>query len=290
MAQGSVSLIEVLKRTTDWFRQRSIPAPQFEAEQILAHVLRIPRLEVYMQHDRPLEAAELQNLRELVARRGRREPLAWILGEQGFHEIDLCVGAGVLVPRPDTETLVNAALDWLTDSEDPTYLADVGCGSGAVGLALAHAVPHLRVYATDIADPAIDTTRQNVSRLGLGDRVAVLQGDLLSAIPDDRTIDWVLSNPPYIPTDTISTLQPEVSEWEPREALDGGPDGLDFYRALIPLAATRASKGLIVEVGAGQAGQVQALFEDGAWTHVTVWHDLASIERVVGARVPVNDP
>ncbi len=289
MAQGSVSLIEVLKRTTDWFRERSIPAPQFEAEQILAHVLCIPRLDIYLQHDRPMESSELQNLRTMVARRGRREPLAWVLGEQGFHEIDLGVGPGVLVPRPDTETLVNAALEWLKDSEDPTYLADVGCGSGAIGLALAHGVPHLRVYATDIASPAIDMTRRNVSKLGLGDRVAVLQGDLLSAIPKDRPIDWVLSNPPYIPTDTISTLQPEVSDWEPREALDGGPDGLDFYRRLIPLAATRASQGLIVEVGAGQAAEVQALFEEGAWTQVTVWRDLGSIERVVGGRVPVND-
>ena len=289
MTQGPVSLIEVLKRTADWFGQRSIPAPQFEAEQILAHVLHIPRLHVYLQHDRPMEPAELQTLRELVARRGRREPLAWILGEQGFHEIDLGVGPGVLVPRPDTEAVVNAALEWLKDSKDPTYLADVGCGSGAIGLALAHVVPHLRVYATDIASAAIDTTRRNVAQLGLGDRVAVLQGDLLSAIPDDRPIDWVLSNPPYIPTDTIPTLQPEVSEWEPREALDGGKDGLDFYRKLIPLAATRASQGMIVEVGAGQAEQVQALFEQGGWTQVTVWQDLGSIERVVGGRVPVND-
>src|SRR5690606_16742019 len=141
---------------------------------------------------------ELERLRPLVARRGRREPMAWILGHREFHTLDLEVGPGVLVPRPDTETLVDAALAWIPEGPEPIHVADVGCGSGAVGLAVAAVRPAVRVYAIDLAPEPLEITRRNVRRLGLEKRVAVLQGDLLDPVPPDRPIEWVLSNPPYI--------------------------------------------------------------------------------------------
>ncbi len=276
-------LVDILTRTETWLRKRQIESPRLEAELLLCKILGMERLQLYLAHDRPMTAEELAALRPLVARRGEREPLAWILGNQPFHAIDLKVGPGVLVPRPDTETLVEAALEWL-DTEETTFVADVGCGSGAVGLAVATARPNSRIYATDVSKAALTTTRANVAALGLSDRVAVLNGDLLAPIPENRPIHWVLSNPPYIPSDDISGLQPEVSRHEPRLALNGGRDGLDIYRRLIPQAAKRARDGVIVEVGIHQAARVADLLRRESLTDITTWDDLSGIPRVVGAR------
>jgi release factor glutamine methyltransferase len=279
-----ISLVQVLTRTETWFRTKGVPSPRLDAELLLCHVLDMERVGLYLAHDRPLDEVELATLRPLVRRRGDREPLAWIVGSQGFHQIDLAVGAGVLVPRPDTETLVEAALGWIEDA-DPVYVADVGCGSGAVGLALAHARQGVRVFAIDIADAALETTRTNVAALQLQDRVAVLRGDLLDPIPENRIIDWVVSNPPYIPTSDIDALMPEVSQFEPRLALDGGGDGLQVIRRLITQARARARKGLLLEVGAGQAPLVADLLGIGGFTDVVTFNDLPGIERVVGGRI-----
>ncbi len=281
-----IPLVEVLTRTEGYLRGRGVPSPRLEAELLLCHVLDLPRLELYLLHDRPLREAELEALRALVRRRGQREPLDWILGRKAFHDLELSLEPGVLVPRPDTETLVEAALAWIPEGPDPVYVADVGCGSGAVGLAVARARPHVRVYATDIDEIALRVARANVERLELGDRVAVLRGDLLAPVPADRPIDWVLSNPPYVASGDLPDLEPEVSQWEPRRALDGGADGLDVYRRLVPEAARRARSGLLVEVGQGQAGRVSGLFRRAGLTGLETWRDLAGIQRVVGGRRP----
>ncbi|NCG20052.1 MAG: peptide chain release factor N(5)-glutamine methyltransferase [Rhodobacterales bacterium] len=280
----SLRLVDVLTRTGAWLRTRGIESPRLEAELLLCHVLKMERLQLYLAHDRPMTDVELKALRPLVARRGGREPMAWILGTQGFHAIDLDIVPGVLVPRPDTETLVDAALAWIDADADPVYVADVGCGSGAVGLAVATAHPGVRVFATDISKRALTCTRANVVALDLGKRVAVLEGDLLSPIPSNRPVDWVLSNPPYIPSRTIDTLQPEVSKHEPRLALDGGRDGLACYKRLIPLAAKLVRQGVIVEVGHDQAAAVVDLFKRAGLTDIRTWDDLGGIARVVGGR------
>jgi len=282
-----VRLVDVLTRTERWLRDKGIPSPRYESELLLCKALRMERLQLYLAHDRPMTGEELGRLRPLVRRRGQREPLAWILEEQGFHAIDLTLRPGVLVPRPDTEVLVNALLEAIPESEPaPVYVADVGCGSGAIGLALAAARPQLRVYAIDIDPVAVQLTKDNVEKLGLGDRVGVLQGDLLRAVPPQRPIDWVVSNPPYIPSADISALEPEVSRHEPRRALDGGPDGLAAYRELIPMAAARARRGVLVEVGHDQAGKVADLFRRTGLVQISTHPDLAGIQRVVSGRVP----
>jgi len=278
-----LKLVDVLTRTEKWLRQKGVDSPRLDTELILCKVLGLERLQLYLAHDRPMSTTELEALRPLVRRRGDREPLAWITGERGFHTLDLKVHPGVLVPRPDTETLVEAALEWIGD-DDPTYLADIGCGTGAIGLALAQQRPGLRVFATDLSEEALSCTRANVATLGLEQRVAGLGGDLMAPIPAHRTVDWVVSNPPYIPSTELDGLQPEVSLHEPRLALDGGADGLEVYRRLLPTAADRAQKGIIVEVGHQQAARVVDLFKRCGLGAITTWKDLGGIVRVVGGR------
>ncbi len=276
-------LVEVLAVTTEHFRAQGIPSPRLDAELLLAHALGLSRIKLYLEFDRPLSEEELATLRPLVRRRAAREPLAWVLGSKGFHAHDFAVGPGTLVPRPDTETLVELALAWIPEDEDPVYVADVGSGTGCIGLSVAAARPGVRLFALDLSDVALATTRKNVEALGLGARVAVLRSDLLAGVPTGRPIDWVLSNPPYIPSGDIDGLAPEVSRHEPRLALDGGVDGLEVYRRLIPQAASRARKGVILEIGQGQQAAVGAMLE-AAGLEVETREDLAGIVRVVAGR------
>ncbi len=280
-----IVLVDVLTRTEAYLRSKGVPSPRLDAELLLGHVLKLPRLQLYLVFDRPMGDEELTALRPLVRQRGAREPLAWIIGSKGFHRIELLVGPGVLVPRPDTETLVEAALSWI-GSADPVYVVDVGCGSGAVGLAIAHALPGVRLYATDISVAALDFTKRNVEALGLADRVAVLGGSLLTPVPAARPVDWVVSNPPYIASRKIDGLEPEVARYEPREALDGGRDGLGIYHELVPAALARAREGVLVEVGHDQADVIFELFTRHGATDVRTWTDLGGHRRAVGGRSP----
>lgn len=281
-----LTVVQILTRTEAFLRERGIDSPRLEAELLLSQALKMERLQLYLAWDRPVTQTERDLLRDFVARRGKREPLAWITGSTGFHAIDLSVHRGVLVPRPDTETLVEAALKYIPPEDDPVYVADVGCGTGAVGLALAAAHKGIRLWAIDISPEALANTRENVKALGLEDRVAVRNGPWLDPIPANRPVEWVVSNPPYIPSSDIDGLMPEVSRWEPRLALDGGDDGLHPYRVLIPRAAKRATRGVLVEIGIGQAPRVVELMRRAGLTDVNTFDDLAGIPRVVAGLVP----
>jgi release factor glutamine methyltransferase len=276
-------LVEVLRKSEAWLRSKGVPSPRLDAELLLGHALGMDRVGLYLAHDRPLDEAELGTIRELVRRRGGREPLAWITGKRSFWSLELHLVPGVLVPRPETETLVEAALGVLPAGEE-RFVADLGCGSGAVGLAIAEARPDVKVYATDLSEAALGCTRDNARRLGLQERVAVLRGSWLDAIPAHRRVDLVVSNPPYLRTGDLAALEPEVRDHEPRLALDGGVDGLDAYRALLPAAAKRARDAVLVEVGAGQAEGVGSLMEQAGLEAVETRADLAGRPRVVVAR------
>lgn len=275
------TLVEILKSTEAWLDKKQIPSPRLEAEILLSHVLSMKRLSLYMNYDRPLVESELKTLRQVLSQRGERVPLAWITGTQGFHAITLSVHPNVLVPRPDTETLVESVIAAIDKADDPLYIAEPCCGTGAVGLALAHAIPNALVYCSDISPEAIANTKENVTKLQLTDRVAVLHGDMLNAVPTDRKIDIVVCNPPYIPTADIPSLEPEVSRHEPKMALDGGADGLDYYRALIPSALQRGASQIHLEVGHDQADDVITLLTQAGFSATGTMSDLGGHRRVV---------
>jgi release factor glutamine methyltransferase len=180
---------------------------------------------------------------------------------------------------------VEAALALIPESADPVFVADVGSGTGCVGLSITGSRPGVRLYATDVSEVALEVTRENVAALGLSQRVGVLRGPLLEPIPPERPIDIIVSNPPYIPSADIDTLMPEVRDFEPRLALDGGPDGLDIYRALIPIAARRARQAVLVEIGHDQGEAVSALFREAGLHDVRITKDLGGRDRVVSGTI-----
>jgi release factor glutamine methyltransferase len=208
----------------------------------------------------------------MVRRRLRREPVAYILGRKGFHSIELAVDPRVLVPRPETELLVELALEL-----GPATVLDIGTGSGAVALAIADELPGCEVTATDTSAAALAVARDNAARLGLADRVTFLEG----SIPDRPEFELTVANLPYVAAPEWGSLPPEVTEWEPREALLAGPDGLDSIRALVPQAGRGA---LALEVGEGQAEAVARLLDDAGFAGIERRPDLAGNDRVVWGR------
>lgn len=278
-----IPLLEVLERTDAFLKKKGSASPRLDAELLLGQVLNLSRLDVYMNFERPLTEAELDTLRPLVKQRGDRVPMAYLLGKKEFWSMEFSCAPGVLIPRPDTETLVEAALPFC---QGETFLADVGAGTGCVGLAIAKECPDVKLFATDLAPEALSLVKKNLAALEMTGRVAVLRGNLLEPIPNDRRVDVVVSNPPYIPSAEINGLEPEVSAHEPRLALDGGVDGLDCYRALIPAAFARAQRACLVEVGKGQAADVAALFQEAGFVQIQTHADLAGVERVVSGQKP----
>jgi release factor glutamine methyltransferase len=274
------SLVNILLKTADYFKEQGIPSPRLETERLFAHFFKMTRIELYTKFDLPVQESEIVELRKMVARRGNREPMAWITGECGFYEHDFIVQKGVLCPRSDTETLVDSVLK-LIPEDGEYFIADIGCGSGCIGLSLVLARPNTKLYAVDISPEALNCTKANVARFSLENRVAVLNGPFLTPIPSERQIDIIVSNPPYIPSEDIWDCEPEVSQHEPRIALDGGPDGLTAYSMLIPKAAERANIAVAVEVGIHQAVPVANIMRDSNLKNIIIYKDLGGVERVV---------
>jgi release factor glutamine methyltransferase len=267
-------------------------SPRLDAELLLAKTLGATRAELFREPGRGLSADEAAEFEGLLRRRLAREPVAYILGHRAFRTIDLEVTPDVLIPRPETETLVEVALEALRaipiagpDPEDEPLALDVGTGSGCVALALAAEDPFVRLVATDVEPGALAVARGNAARLGLARRVEFVLSDLFADV-GERPFDLIVSNPPYIPADEYVQLEPNVRDHEPRRALYGGVDGLDVYRRLVPGAALLLRPGgtLALEVGAGQADAVAGIMEAaGAYTTPATRDDLAGIPRAVYA-------
>ena len=274
---------EALGSAVDALRAAGVEDARLDAELLLAEATGWSRAALVAEPAAEVPPAAGRRFGELVRRRLRREPVAYILGRKGFRGIELAVDSRVLIPRPETELLVELALE-----SRPSRVLDVGTGSGAIALAVADELPECEVTATDTSAGALAVARANAERLGLTDRVRFLEGTL----PADESFDLILANLPYVAERDWATLQPEVTQWEPREALLAGPDGLDAYRALITKSAgplcrigRLRSGGLGVEVGEGQAPAVAALMRDAGFAGVEARNDLAGIERVVVGRV-----
>jgi release factor glutamine methyltransferase len=277
-----ITVAEVLRRSTEYLAGRGSPTARLDAELLLSHGLGLSRIELYTQFDRPLRDDELAACRELVRRRGSREPVAYVIGEWSFRHLDLAVDPRVLVPRPETEILVDRCLALLDGAGRPRLL-DVGTGSGAIALALKHELPDADVAACDVSPDALDVAAANAERLGL--EVAFHRCDLLDGVPGGE-FDLIASNPPYVAEGELAGLEPEVADYEPRLATVAGPDGLEVFRALLPQAAGRLAAGghLVLECGAGQAAAVSAELDRTGYGHPAVDRDLAGIERVVWAQ------
>jgi len=277
------TVLRILEWTAEHFTRKGIEGGRREAELLLSRVLGLDRVGLYLQFDRPLDEQERHDFRALVERRARREPLQYICGETEFWSLPLDVAPGVLIPRPDSEILVEEGLRLLGPDEEGRVL-DVGTGSGALAIAIAHERPRLRVDGMDISPEALQLARRNAERNDLAGRIDWVQGDLRQLPAHGYLL--VVSNPPYIPSGEIEALMPEVRDHEPRLALDGGVDGLDAYRALARQAGERLVPGgwLLVEVGIGQAGDVQRFWHEAGLSEVFVRKDYAGIERVVGGR------
>ena len=272
----------VLDWTKGYFEGKPIDSPRLDAELIISAATGMSRTQLYMGMNKPLNADELAAIRERVRRRAELEPVAYITGERGFWSIDLKVDPRVLIPRPDTERLVELALMWLEGREKPTVV-DVGTGSGCIALSLAKDRPDAQITAIDISPDALTVARENGAALGLG-HVTFVEGDLLT--PIDGPVDCIVSNPPYIPTGDIAGLMADVVRYEPRGALDGGPDGLDLIRTLVAQAKERIKPGgaLFFEIGHDQGLTAPAVIEEiGGFTNVAVHRDYGKKDRVVQA-------
>jgi release factor glutamine methyltransferase len=275
------TVLKVLQWTADYFSARQIDAARLEAELLLAATLGLDRVGLYVNFERPLDSSELAAFRERVQRRAGREPVQYILGETEFWSLVFHVTPAVLVPRGDTEVLVEEALPRI---EGAARVLDVGTGSGVIAVALAHEKPEILVTALDCSLPALEVARDNALRNGVGERVSCLAGELADLPPGP--FDVVVSNPPYIPSGDWEKLMPEVRDHEPRLALDGGEDGLEAYRHLARQAGRILVPGgwLLVEVGIGQAKDVSALFKAGGLVEISQRDDYARITRVVMGR------
>ncbi len=287
-AEETWTVLRMMRWSGEYLEEKGVEKGRLDAEHLLAHALGLARLNLYLQFDRPLTAEELDRFRPLLRRRARREPLQYILGRAAFRELDLRVDPRVLIPRPETEVLVQEILDWAADEGRQGLEAlDVGTGSGAIALSLAVEGPFRRVVATDASREALEVAAENRAEAGLEERVELREGSLFEPLAADEGFDVVVSNPPYVAEVEAGDLEPEVAEWEPRGALFGGPDGLAVLRALVAGAGGRLRPGglLALELGAGQAGpMVRAVEEQGSWDDVRVRKDLAGRERVLLAR------
>jgi release factor glutamine methyltransferase len=276
----------LLQWTTRFFESKGIEGARLDAELLLAHAMGWKRIDLYAHYDHVPQGEALDRFRERVKARGQRVPTRYLIGETEFFSLPLAVGPGVLIPRPETELLVERALAFLPADQE-RRVADLGTGSGAIAIALAMHRPQTRVVATDISPQAIAIARANVERHGLADRVQLRQGDWFAAFEADERFDAILSNPPYVALADLEQAMPEVRDHEPRVALDGGPDGLAAFRAIVGAAAAWLKPGgwLAVEVGAGEADAVKAMGVDtGFYEAIQVAPDFQGIPRIVSMR------
>jgi release factor glutamine methyltransferase len=276
------SVREALQSAIDALAAMGVDEPRLDAELLLGEAMGCERTELIAESGAEVPASAARLFGEMVRRRLRREPVAYILGRKGFRGIELIVDSRVLVPRPETELLVEVALEMR-----PARVLDVGTGSGAIALAVADELPGCEVAATDTSPAALEVAGSNAERLGLADRVRFLE----STLPECESFDLILANLPYVAERDSAALQPEVTQWEPREALLAGPDGLDAYRAFIPECAGHLHRypgqktgALAVEVGERQAEAVGTLMREAGFGEIEARRDLAGIERVVLSR------
>ena len=286
MAAETWTIQRVLDWTIGYLERKGDERPRLSAEWLLCFVTGLSRVELYINFDKPLTSEELARMHEAVARRGRGEPLQYVTGEMPFRHIIMRCEEGVLIPRPETEILVDACLECLAPVDAPRVL-EIGTGTGCIALSLATECPGTRVIATDLSPRAVALATRNRDALDLAGVVDVVEGDLATPVPEQLmgTFDLLVSNPPYIPTAVLEhDVPPEVRDHEPHLALDGGADGLDVFRRLLELAprALRPGGAMALELSEDNVHLAARLCEErGGWRHVEVRDDLTRRPRVL---------
>lgn len=284
MTSQTWTIRSVLQWTQGFFKDKNLDSPRLDAELLVGDALKIDRVRLYTDFERPLTDPELADIRERVRRRGRSEPVAYITGRRGFWKLDFAVDGRVLIPRPDTERLIELALEALKGRERPRVV-DVGTGSGAIAVSIAHERPDAVVLAIDLSADALAAAEANALTHGVGN-VTFARGDVLEPARDFSP-DLIVSNPPYIDSAECETLMPDVRLYEPRMALDGGPDGLVIIRRLVAQAGTLLTPGggLIFEIGHEQGESASAVMRsDARFEAITVHKDYGQSDRVVSGR------
>ena len=272
-----------MRRATDFLTQNGIDEARLDAEVLLAHVLRMRRLYLYVHLDLNLVEEDINIYKNLLHRRAAHVPVAQLIGSKEFMGLDFNITPDVLIPRPETEIMVQMSIEILGPTKTPLTVADIGTGSGAIAVSMLHYLDNVTVDATDISKPALAVAKSNAEKLSVANRLKLFEGDLTKPLAG-RTYDAILSNPPYIPTDVIDELQPEVSRYEPRLALDGGKDGLKYYRRIIDGAVPllKPDGFLALEVGVDQSEPVRKMLEsNGQFDPINVIWDLIGIERII---------
>jgi len=277
---ASTTINQLIAQGTRILDQAGVDTPRLDTELLLQDLLGVGRAYLYAHPEEEVDGHIIQEWQARLERRAHREPLAYILGKAGFYGLEFAVTPDVLVPRPETEVLVEAVL-----AKQPATVADIGTGSGCIAVAVAVNLPRVRVWATDISEAALRVARENAERHGVAERVRFLQGDLLQPLAGHR-FEVIASNPPYVAESERLSLQPEVRDWEPPHALFAGGDALQFHRRLAAEAHFHLQEGgwLMMEVGMGQAEAVANLLEESGYTAVRILNDLAGIGRVVEGR------
>jgi release factor glutamine methyltransferase len=274
-----MTVLEVIKRSSEYLEQRGVDSPRLQIELLLAHVLGVPRLKLYLDFERELSEPQLATLRGLVKRRGEREPLQYIVGSTSFCGVEIAVSPAVLIPRPETEQLVEQAWHFLSQGRSAPTVLDFGTGSGCIAIAIAVKFPQAAVHAIDASEDALAMARANAERNQA--RVEFHRGSNFGAA--GGPFDLIVSNPPYIPTAEVNSLQPEVRDHEPRGALDGGADGLEVHRLIAAEASGRLRQQgrLMVELGFGQAGAARNLYTAAGWHVASVLPDHSGCPRIL---------
>ena len=284
MSGRSWRLLDILENTSRFFASKGLENARLQAELLLAAVLGVKRLDLYLQFERPLHSSEVDRYREYVRQRLQRVPVQYITGVAAFRHLELTVTPAVLIPRPETEVLVDVALELLPEGG---RVLDLCCGSGAVALSLAQEAAAVEVVAVDVSAAALEVAKANGQRCGLAERVEWHCGDLFTPLRDTEPFDLVAANPPYVRRGDLAELAPEVRDYEPHLALDGGEDGLVYYHRIAQEAADFIRPGghLLLEIGEGQSAAVEGLLARSArLTEVQIRPDLNQIPRVVVAR------
>ena len=289
---GPWTVRRTLEWTTAFFTRKAVDAPRLSAELLLGHVLNVPRIKLYTDYDRALTDDDRGGFRALVTRAGEHEPVAYLTGRAHFFNLEFDVTRDVLIPRPDTETLVENVIQTVRRHLvlDAPRILDLCTGSGCIAAALAHGLKTATVIATEISPAAAAVARRNVEKLGLAGRVTVEEGDLfdpLTRVIDPQPFDLIVANPPYIPSADIASLDRSVRDYEPLKALDGGPDGLDLHRRILEHAPARlnATGRIFLEIQFDQGPTIKDLAASNeAWDEVRVLKDHAGHDRVLTAR------